>query len=369
MKKLRILVVGQTPPPVCGQAVMIQNFLEGEYRNIELIHVRMNFSRELDSAGKFRFAKLNELVRVIANIFRCKFIYRPDVIYYPPSGPRFFPVIRDMAVLGLTRWLFRFVVFHFHAGGLSEYFHKMNPLSRSILRFAFVNPDLVIHTSTSTPRDGLSLGCKHECIIANGIPDAAGDYIIRKTGANTRVHILFVAFLCEDKGILIAIQAALEMLRAGYDIELTCLGKWQSTELQARAIALIDPPFRSRFSFPGVIVGEDKWQYYRSAQIFLFPSYYHSETFGIVLLEAMSFSLPVVATRWRGIPDVVDEGGCALLCEPRDIEGCRNALEQLVENPSLRNEMGRKSRDRFLSHFTIETHRNAMERALSQLKQ
>ncbi len=367
MKPLRILVVGQTPPPICGQALMIKNLLDGDYRNIELFHVRMNFSHELDSAGKFRFAKLVELVRVAAKIYHYKLIYKPDVLYYPPSGPRFFPVIRDIVILGLTRWLFKITVFHFHAGGLSEYFQRMNPLFGSILRFAFVNPDLAIYTSNSAPRDGLSLGCKHENIIANGIPDAAGDYIFRSLAAITRVHILFVAFLCEDKGVLIAIHAVLELLKAGYDIELTCLGKWESVELQMRAMASIEPPFEAHFNFPGVIVGDDKWQYYRNAEIFIFPSYYHSETFGIVLLEAMSFSLPVVASRWRGIPDVVEEGSCALLCEPKDIAGCRNALERLVKDASLREKMGRKSRERYLNNFTIEAHRKAMERALSQV--
>ncbi|MGO9775010.1 MAG: glycosyltransferase, partial [Terracidiphilus sp.] len=99
-----------------------------------------------------------------------------------------------------------------------------------------------------------------------------------------------------------------------------------------------------------------------------FPSYFHSETFGIVLLEAMCFSLPIVATRWRGIPEVVEEGSCAILCEPRDVAGCRDALAQLINDSALRGRMGKSARERFLRYFTIETHRNAMERALSLLK-
>lgn len=368
-KTLRILVVGQSPPPVGGQAVMIQNLLDGEYKDIELIHVRMNFSQELNSAGKFRFSKLKELVLVVVNIYRSKFAYRPTILYYPPSGPRHLPVIRDAVILCLTRWLFKSVVFHFHASGLLEYLQKINPLARTILKIAFIHPDLAIHISKSAPRDGLGLGCKREIIIANGIPDAAGDYTIRKIVAGSQVSILFVALLCEDKGVLIAIRAALELLNTGYDIKLTCLGKWESTDLQAHAFDLIEPQFEGHFSFPGVVVGEDKWQYYRSAQIFIFPSYFHSETFPVVLLEAMSFSLPIVTSRWRGIPDVVEEGSCAFLCEPKDIAGCRNALEHLVKYSSLRDQMGRKSRERYLSHFTIEMHRKAMELALSQFKE
>jgi glycosyltransferase involved in cell wall biosynthesis len=83
----------------------------------------------------------------------------------------------------------------------------------------------------------------------------------------------------------------------------------------------------------------------------------------------MCFSLQVVATKWRGIPEVVEEGRCAILCEPMDVTGCRNALAQLVKDSSLRQNMGQKSRERYLRHFTIETHRKAMECALSQLRE
>jgi glycosyltransferase involved in cell wall biosynthesis len=131
---------------------------------------------------------------------------------------------------------------------------------------------------------------------------------------------------------------------------------------------MIEAKFKSQFRFPGVLVGDQKWEHYRNADVFLFPSFFHSETFGLVLVEAMCFSLPIVATRWSGIPEVVEEGSCAVLCEPRDIAGCCDALTQLVNDPSLREAMGRKARERYLRLFTIDAHRKAMESALSQLR-
>jgi len=367
-RPLKILVIGQTPPPFGGQAVMIQFLLDGVYEHIELIHIRMNFSQELDSAGKFRLAKVLELARVISDIYLAKIRLRPDVLYYPPSGPRLLPVVRDIVILGSTRWLFRSTVFHFHASGIAAYARTMNPLLRKLFGFVFARPDLAIHISSGATRDGLSLGCKQERLIANGIPDAAGESIARTVTPGGTVKLLFVALLCEDKGVLVAIQAVMDLLRAGVDIELTCLGKWESAEFQARAAALIDPSFAARFRFPGVVIGAAKWNHYRSADIFLFPSFFHSETFPVVLLEAMCFSLPVVATRWRGIPDAVEEGSCAILCEPKDVAGCRDALAQLVSDSALRDRMGEKARERFLDKFTIEEHCRAMESALSQLK-
>jgi glycosyltransferase involved in cell wall biosynthesis len=369
MKPLRILVVGQTPPPFHGQAIMIQYFLDGKYQDIELTHVRMNFSQRIDNVGKFKLSKLRELFRVVVAIYIAKLRMRAEVLYYAPAGPRFVPVMRDIVILGMTRWAFGKTIYHFHAGGISEYFLKMNPVLRCLFRFALMRPDMVIRIAHRSAQDGLGLCAKKEAVVAYGIPDFAGESIQRDADRGAPVRILLVAVLREDKGVLIAIEAAQQLLSAGLEVELTCVGEWSSQEFQKRAESVIEARFKSRFKFPGVQTGAKKWEYYRTADIFLFPSFYHSETFGVVLLEAMCFSLPVVATKWRGIPEVVEEGSCAILCEPMDVTGCRNALAQLVKDSSLRQNMGEKSRERYLRHFTIETHRKAMECALSQLRE
>jgi glycosyltransferase involved in cell wall biosynthesis len=368
MRPLHILVVGQTPPPYGGQAVMIQLLLDGAYQDIELVHLRMGFSKELKSTGKLKAAKFWELLRVIVAIYWIKLRMQPKVLYYPPAGPSLAPAIRDIVILGSTRWLFDATVFHFHAGGIAEYSLKMNPVLRRLFRFAFAKPELVIRTAGLAAQDGKGLCCKKEIIVANGIPDSAGDGIQRMSVSGAPIRILFVALLREDKGIFVAINAVQQLLLAGMNVELTCIGEWNSPDVQTRAESMIETRFRPRFKFPGVQIGYGKWEYYRNADIFLFPSFFHSETFGLVLVEAMCFSLPVVATRWSGIPEVVEEGSCAILCEPRDVAGCRDALVQLVNDSSLRKRMGRKARERYLRYFTIGAHRKAMENALSQLK-
>jgi glycosyltransferase involved in cell wall biosynthesis len=368
MKPLRVLVVGQTPPPYGGQTVMIQLLLEGVYQDIELCHVRMNFSRELKTTGHFRFSKLWELFRVVAAIYWTKIRKRPEVLYYPVASPDILPVLRDIFILSMTRWFFRATVLHFHAGGLCEYSLGLNPVLRRLFGFAFSRPDLVIRTAKGAAADGPALHCKRELVVSNGVPDCAGEDIERVGGTGSRINILFVALLWEEKGLFVAIQAVQQLLAAGMDLELTCLGEWRSPEVKRRVEAMIEPALRSRFHFPGVQTGDSKWEYFRNAHIFVFPSYVHAETFGLVLVEAMCFSLPIVTTRWRGIPDVVEEGVCAFLCEPQDVTGCRDALAQLIKDPFLRDSMGKAARERYLRYFTIEAHRKAMESTLSQLR-
>src|SRR5450759_4880111 len=111
--RINVLVVGQTPPPVHGQAVMIQELLDGQYAGIALHHVRLNFSRSIDEAGAFQVRKLFVLLKTLTDIFIGRWRSQAQILYYPPAAPMFNSVIRDMCLLICTRWLFKYTVFHF----------------------------------------------------------------------------------------------------------------------------------------------------------------------------------------------------------------------------------------------------------------
>jgi len=71
----------------------------------------------------------------------------------------------------------------------------------------------------------------------------------------------------------------------------------------------------------------------------------------LVLLEAMACGKPVVATRVGGIPEIVKHGENGLLVRPKDIEGLSKAILTLLEDPDLREEMGKKARRRAVKEF------------------
>ena len=77
---------------------------------------------------------------------------------------------------------------------------------------------------------------------------------------------------------------------------------------------------------------------YRNATIFALPS--EQEGFGIVFLEAMASSLPVVAARAAAVPEVVAEDVTALLVDPHDETALTNSMETLLDDPALREAMG-----------------------------
>ncbi len=135
---IKVLVVGQTPPPFGGQAVMIERLLRGNLPGIELFHVRMAFSRTMAEMGTMRWSKLFHLLGVIAKIVYHRVVHGVRILYYPPAGPNRVPMVRDLAILLATRWMFDKTILHFHAGGLSELYPRLPrtaavPLSPGLL--------------------------------------------------------------------------------------------------------------------------------------------------------------------------------------------------------------------------------------------
>jgi glycosyltransferase involved in cell wall biosynthesis len=75
--------------------------------------------------------------------------------------------------------------------------------------------------------------------------------------------------------------------------------------------------------------------------IFILPSIW-PETFSIVIREANSLGLPVIASRIGAIPEAVDEGVNGLLFEPGNVEDLRRCMLQFIESPRLVQEMALK---------------------------
>lgn len=62
------------------------------------------------------------------------------------------------------------------------------------------------------------------------------------------------------------------------------------------------------------------------------------------LVEAMAFGRPIIATTVGGIPELIRESVNGMLCEPRDSECLARKINTLIENPTLRNRLGREAR-------------------------
>jgi glycosyltransferase involved in cell wall biosynthesis len=99
----------------------------------------------------------------------------------------------------------------------------------------------------------------------------------------------------------------------------------------------------SHFYFAGNVSDRMKLlEYYQNAEIFVLPSFYESSP--LVLREAMSCALPVVATNVGGISEIAINNENALLISPNSSIGLETALLKLLNDEKLRYRLGANAR-------------------------
>ncbi|EOZ93766.1 glycosyl transferase, group 1 family protein [Indibacter alkaliphilus LW1] len=94
--------------------------------------------------------------------------------------------------------------------------------------------------------------------------------------------------------------------------------------------------------------------YYCLMDIFCLPSL--QEGFGLVVVEAMLHNLPVIATKVGGLKNIVDDGKSGYLVNPQSSIELASKLNYLIQNPDLRDQMGRVGYQRAIENFTIDTY-------------
>ncbi|MBS1944504.1 MAG: glycosyltransferase family 4 protein [Bacteroidetes bacterium] len=363
---LHVLVVGQTPPPFGGQAMMIEALLQAEPSQVRLFHVRLRYSDDMDSVGKFALRKVWVLFATILEVWRARYRYRTPMLYYPPSGPNRVPVLRDIIFLCATRWMFRWTVFHYHAGGVSGYEAKLPRLLRPLFRLAYRNAAMAIRTAPQNPEDGKLLGAKRDVVVPNGIPDARGTVVERTAAPGNPVVILFTGVLIPSKGVRVLLEAFRQVVGQGANVRLELMGRWGDEAFHTECMHFIARHgLQARISFLGVKRDQEKLEHFAGCDIFCFPSHFEAESFGLVLLEAMQFAKPVVTTCWRGIPSVVEDGVNGFTVPVEDPGAVAERLLQLIGDEALRMRMGQEGRRIFTGRFTLERFWQNMEEALT----
>ncbi|MBD2467825.1 glycosyltransferase family 1 protein [Nostoc sp. FACHB-145] len=102
--------------------------------------------------------------------------------------------------------------------------------------------------------------------------------------------------------------------------------------------------------FPGLLNQESLPTYYAAADVCVVPSHY--EPFGLVAIEAMASSTPVVASDVGGLQFTVVHEETGLLAPAQDVPAFANAIDRILLNPEWQNKLGEAARKRVESKFS-----------------
>jgi glycosyltransferase involved in cell wall biosynthesis len=245
-----------------------------------------------------------------------------------------------------------------------------------LVKRAFLQPSASIQLSQFAVDDASYFDSKTIYTIPNAAHDEATRLgwstatlnAHRQRSSEQPVRLLYVGTVCESKGALVLLEACRLLAKKGIHFHLDIVGSFQPASFEKKVHAqLTEMRLESAVTLHGQKTGDAKWRMFAEADIFCFPSHYESEGFPCVLVEAMCFSLPIVSTRWRGIPSIVDHGVTGFLCETQFPESIQESLCQLIHSRELRKRMGTAARTIYESELTPDLHFKKMQEVFVNL--
>jgi glycosyltransferase involved in cell wall biosynthesis len=348
---------------------------------IEVLHVDARLSDDLTDVGSARGGKLAKLLGYIRKAKRLGREHNVRTLYYVPSPPKRNSLYRDWIALALLRPWFRNVIFHWHAVGLGQWLEEAaNPIERAISRRLLGRPALNLVLSRFSQTDADRFRPQQTVVVPNGVPDPCPDFsetlaelrrrrLAERVAHGGEVKALFLALCSRDKGVLDAVEAirlANELgsrLTRPLSFRLLVAGTFPTPDVEAEFKSrLTDSALANCVNHTGFLGAEAKAAALRGSDVFLFPSFFANEGQPLNLIEAMAFGLPIVSTRWRGIPEMLPENYVGLV-EPRDPTAAARALISVVQT-----EEGLRLRERFLDRFQLAAHLRALAAALKSVE-
>jgi glycosyltransferase involved in cell wall biosynthesis len=176
-------------------------------------------------------------------------------------------------------------------------------------------------------------------------------------GSLTGEYVAFAGRLSSEKGVEVLLDAARRLPKIPFRIAGT--GPMED-ELRRQAPLNV--------TFAGFQSGENLANFYQNARMLVLPSICY-ETFPIVAAEGMAHSLPVVASRIGGLPELITEGATGYLIELGNTAALSAVINELWNDPQRCRVMGMAGRDWAKGHLTKEiyiskllaTYRDAQE--------
>jgi glycogen(starch) synthase len=192
----------------------------------------------------------------------------------------------------------------------------------------------------------------------------------RRNGGSEPI-VLYTGRLAPVKGIDMLLEAAKRVHDRNPAVTFVLAGPWQMPHPPQTYGLQQNCKSVNGVQWVGPREQSELIDWYKRASLFVMPSYY--ESFGISVVEAMAFGLPVVCTRAGGIPETVDDGVTGLLVEPGNSLQLADTILQLLSDGQRRGSLGRAGQARGFGEFgaaqvarqSLEVYQQARESASS----
>jgi len=364
-KKPSVLFIMHMPPPIHGASAVGQYIKDSALVNetFDCHYINITTAKNLEDIGKGNIGKYGLFFKKVMQVLHAISRLQPSIIYMTPctTGGPFFKdnLMLNIAKIGavLRSRKSRFVI-HLHNKGVLT---MMSDWKYSVMyRYCFANLKVILLGESLYQDVSHFVKRENVLICPNGIPDtnAHPDQL----PSNQVPRILWLSHIMKTKGVIEFLDALKILKSKGLPFAVDLIGGMTGEITQAEFEDEIELRGLSDIvEYHGNKYGQKKDEFLHHSDIFVLPSY--TEAFPLTILEAMQYSLPVVASNVGGISSQVEDGVNGFLLggkEPimantfrPDPKELASKLEILLRDPELRKTMGKEGRRRFEDHFTL----------------
>ncbi|WP_282074663.1 glycosyltransferase family 4 protein [Maribacter aquivivus] len=366
MKK--ILYIMHYPPPIHGAAMMGKYIKESALINEEFNcrYINLSTSIKVDEIGVSGLLKWLRFFSIFFTEFKELLLFRPHLVYFTltAKGIGFY---KDAMLVIAAKFLGFKTIVHFHNKGISSNQHmKLNDV---LYKLVFKNTKVILLAPELYQDVEKYVDEKQVYYCSNGIPAIEKIKIVKNRDKHKKDDtsvLLFLSNLIISKGVFVLLESCKLLKDKGVVFQCKIVGGSGDLNESQLMEKISELGLENEVIYLGKKYGEDKIEIFNEASIFVLPTFYDNECFPLVLLEAMQFSLPLVATKEGGIASIVNDGKNGFIVSRKDAGDLARVLQIMIEDRKLRRKLGKKSRKKFKKRYTLETFE---ENLVSILKQ
>jgi glycosyltransferase involved in cell wall biosynthesis/GT2 family glycosyltransferase len=266
------------------------------------------------------------------------------------------PVIRAAKAAGLPHlwWI--------HEGKVAEHYMGTDPT----LRAALAEADFIVTPDTRSSLLYQPFSDHPVRVLFYGIPDPAEETEAPVRRNDGRVKFLVLGTIESRKGQQVLLEA---LSHVSEDVlknaEISIVGRPHDPAIAEEVRAAT-----ARFScleYREGVSPEEAHDLIRQTDIMVSASW--DETGPIILMEALAFGKPVLSTSVGGVAELLADADVGLFFNPGDAKGMAAAIEKLLREPALVEQLGEKARSAFVKHFSFERFAGDFTRLLEEARE
>ena len=359
LNRPRILLIGPTSPYHGGMSAVTKNILDSHFSDqFEIILLDISDRRSGANVGQFEIQNIILAILYGTDFLRLLLFKRPDIVYISIAR-NFWAFIRDCLFLIPTRLFRKKLVVHLHGGDLKLFYESSSNCMRWLIRWSLCRARRAIVSGNNLRDEFFEIVPEKKIVvIPNGIKPISSLCDEQTHRTNFRKNGIMVSYLSavmQKKGFMDVLKAIPLVVKEEPSVRFILAGEQVFEDEMREAFNFIkNHKIEKYVELPGPLTVPEKIHLLTKCDIFTFPPV-TQEGHPIVILEAMSAGLPIIATAKGAISETVIDGFNGFIVPSSSPESIAEKILMLSKNDKLRLEMGKNSRELYVEKYTYNT--------------